>query len=280
MPKAPPPTTPDDRRTRVDRVLDRIKDNPVAAVVIVLALAVGGIASLTDSARKLADLAGSFGGADLAGEWKTEVATLGPRGDEFMRLTLAEPASGQVVGEVQFSGNGQAPPRSTPLLSGKRDGKAVTLLFDSGGGHATVVGDLAGDRLRLVLQPPGQGAVALTARRIPQRTQLLAGRPALVYRGQVFDDPRAACTQMLKDLDPPQSYRLSEPPDAHGNVRCAGRLPGGEGGFDQFQNEVQQALVCPPRSRPARVGGTVPPAAQGCECDGAQPASGGACAPA
>ena len=269
MPKVQRPTPPGDHRTRVDRFMDRVKNNPVAAVVIVLAIAVGALASLTDSVRKLTDLAASFGSAPMAGEWKSEAAVFSPYGEEFMRLTLKEPASGQVVGDVQFSGNAHLQPRSFPVLEGKRDGKVLTLVLDaSERWRETMTGDLAGDHLRLVLQRQGQGAVATVAQRVPQRPQLVAGRLAIVYKGQEYPDHRTACTRMLQDRDPPQAYSLSEPPDPYGNVHCAGRLPDGSDGFNQFQNDVQQQLVCPAQSRPTLVDGKAPAPPQGCECDG------------
>ncbi len=277
MPDAerPPPPPPRDGRSLVDRVLDRLKNNRIAAVVILAAMGVGALASLTDSTRKLADLAGSFSRVEAAGEWKTEAAVFHPYGAEFLRLTLQEAPGGQLVGDVQFSGNEQLRPRRFPVLEGKRNGKSLTLLFDGGDRvRETVTGDLAGDQLRLVYQREGREAVPATAQRVPQASQLLGGRLALIYKRQEFASHQAACTRLLQDLSPPQAYKLSEAPDEHGNVHCVGRE-----GFDMFQNEVQQEVVCPAQSRTTLVAGRRPALAQGCECDVNLVAAGAACVP-
>jgi len=122
MPKVRIPKPPD-RRTLVDRLLDRIKNNRTAAVVIVACLGIGGIASLMDAARKLSDTVFSFTSQSVAGEWKSDAVAFYPAfAPEFMRLHLQEPTSEQLVGSVQSSGNAETQPRNFPLLEGKRSG--------------------------------------------------------------------------------------------------------------------------------------------------------------
>lgn len=270
---------PSDGRTLVDRLLDRIKNNRMAAIVIIACLGIGAMANLTDSTRKLTDALSSFTTKSVAGEWKSDAAAFYPFvGQEFMRLTLQEPMAEQLVGSIQFSGNEQTRPRSFPILEGKRDSKSLTLSFDSGDRvRETVVGELAGSELRLVYQRQGRGAVSATARRVVQATQLVDGRLGILYKTKEYPDHRTACLQLLKDLDPPQTYKQSDPPDEHGNVHCVGQQADGRDGFDMFQNRVQQGLICPPNSRSTLVEGQTPKPAKGCECDGDLIASGSRC---
>ena len=160
-----------DNRTLVDRLLDRIKNNRVAALVIIASLGLGAIASLTDSAKKLSGALSSFSSVSVAGEWKSDAAEFYPIGMEYMRLHLQETA-GQVLGSVRFSGTQDARARTFGIFDGKREGKNLTLSFDSGaillrgsGGQPvplreTISGELVGSDLHLVYQREGQGAVA------------------------------------------------------------------------------------------------------------------------
>ena len=75
MPKATPKA---DSRTLVDQFLDRIKNNRVAAVVIIVCIGVGALASLTDSTRKLSEALSSFSKPGLAGEWTSDTAAFYP----------------------------------------------------------------------------------------------------------------------------------------------------------------------------------------------------------
>jgi hypothetical protein len=176
MPKAPPKA---DSRTLVDQLLDRIKNNRVAAVIIVVCLAAGALASLTDSTKKLFDALSSFSKQDVAGEWASDTAEFYPIGPEVMRLRLREAAAGQVLGSVQFIGPQNASsPREFEILEGKREGKKLSFSFDSGARlykgaegksfplRETVMGEVAGSELRLVYQREGHGGVPVTARRV------------------------------------------------------------------------------------------------------------------
>ena len=176
MPKAPPKA---DSRTLVDQVLDRIKNNRAAAITIVVCLAVGALASLTDSIKKLSDALSSFSKHDVAGEWASDTAEFYPIGPEVMRLRLREAAAGQVLGSVQFSSPQNASsPREIDILEGKREGKKLSFAFDSGARlhkgaegqsiplRETVTGEVAGNELRLVYQKEGHGGAPVTARRV------------------------------------------------------------------------------------------------------------------
>jgi hypothetical protein len=176
MPKAPPKA---DGRTLVDQFLDRIKNNRVAAVIIIICVAVGALASLTDSTKKLSEALSSFSKSDLTGEWASDTAEFYPVGPEVLRLRLREAAGGQVLGSVQFSDPQNASsPREFEILEGKREGRKLSISFDSGGRlyqggegksvalRETVTGEIAGSQLRLVYQREGHAGVPVNARRV------------------------------------------------------------------------------------------------------------------
>lgn len=286
MPKQPRKP---DSRTLVDRLLDRIKNNRIAAAIIIAFLGIGAMANLTDSTKKLTNTLSSLFEASIAGEWKSELAEFYPIGPESMRLTLQEAAAGQTLGRVQFSGNNQWQPREFDLLNVKREGRRLTLSFDSGARsigpgpkstplRETIVGEIVGGELHFVYQREGQGGVPFTARRITQASQLVDGRLAITYNHKEYSDHHAACTQLLQELTPPQTYKQSEPPDTDGNIHCVGAQPDGSSGFDQYENEVQQVLICPPNSRKTILIKETSDRAKRCECDGWVVVSGGRCA--
>lgn len=174
MPKAPPKV---ESRTLVDQFLDRVKNNRVAAFVIIVCIAIAALASLTDSTKKLSDLVSSLLQSELAGDWTSDTAAFYPIGPEVMRLRLQEATAGQVLGSVQFHDPENArPPRAFDILEGRREGKKLSIAFDSGARlyrsdgktialRETVIGEVAGSELRLVYQREGHGGVPITARR-------------------------------------------------------------------------------------------------------------------
>ncbi|MDP9125151.1 MAG: hypothetical protein M3N82_11230 [Pseudomonadota bacterium] len=280
MPKVPIRKSPDSR-TLVDRLLDRVKNNRWAAAIIIACLGTGALASLTDSTRKLGEAFASFGNRSVAGQWKSDAAIFYLfSGSESMRLYLQQPTADQVIGSVQFSG-GEQTPRAFRILEGKRSGKSLTLSFEGwDGNRETVTGEVAGNELRLVHHRQNDEDIPVVARRVDQATQLVDGRLGIVYKGTAYPDHRTACVQLLKDLDPPQTYKLSEVPDESGNVHCVGQHADGSKGFDMFQNDVQRQLICPARSRVTLIEGKArPTTTKGCECEGELAASGGQCVP-
>jgi hypothetical protein len=282
-----PPGHPPDRGTLVDRWMDRLKNNRLAAVLTMLFLAIGALASLTDSTKKLFDSLPSFSSVTVAGEWKSDLADFYGNGPEFMRINLQQAVADQIIGTVQFSGNHDVPTRSFDIIEVKREGNKLTISFDNGfrpgilslaePARDTATGEINGDQFSFVFRRGDRLGLPVTAWRIPQTTQLVDGRLAIVYHDKEYADHQAACVQLLRDQDPPEKYKLSEPPDEYGNIHCVGLQAGGSAGFDMFQNDVQQSLVCPAHSRI-----TVPaaqPAAslKRCECDGRMVASGPQC---
>ena len=172
-----------DNRTRVDRFLDRLKNNRVVAVIIVLGIGLGALAGLSDSLKKLSDVLPSFSSADVSGEWHSAPTQFYPIGAEIMVLRLKESVGTQLMGELEFrTPQGQLRSNSYDVLDGKREGRKVAFAFSSGAvRHAsasdkpvvlreTVTGELVGDELRLVYQREGHTGVPVTVRRVQEKS--------------------------------------------------------------------------------------------------------------
>jgi hypothetical protein len=105
-----PVRKPNDSRTLVDRLLARIKNNRFAAAVILVGLGIGGVASVTDSARKLGGAIPPLASRSVAGEWKSdEAAFYRFLGTEAGRLYLQQATTDQVISIIQFGGNAVRP---------------------------------------------------------------------------------------------------------------------------------------------------------------------------
>lgn len=276
-----------DGRNLVDRFIDRIKNNRLAAVLIIAAIGIGALASLADSARKLSGLLPAMGAVHVAGEWKSGLTEFYPIGPEYIRLNLQEAAAGQILGAIKFGGNAERPPREFEIAEAKLAGTKLTLAFENGarmgaGGQAVpirhaITGELRGKELNLVFQREGHGGVPFTASRIAQASQLLDARLGFTYKGKEYAGHAAACKQLLHEMTPPQVYKQSDPPDEYGNVHCVGVQADGSEGFDMFQNDVRQSLICPPKSRITIKRKPQVDPVKGCECDGLLSVSGGQC---
>jgi hypothetical protein len=276
MPKVPPKA---DSRTLVDRFVDRVKNDRIGAVLVIAVLAIGALASLTDSARKLYEALPSFSKVQVAGEWKSDYTDFLGWGPEFMRLNLQEAAAGQLLGRVQFSGHAVSPMRAFEVLNAKLAGNKLTLSFQNGGGGKpdTLVGEVVGGELHLVFQREGRGGVPFTARLTPLATQLLDGRLGIMHDGKEFPDPASGCAQLLRQLTPAQTLKQSDPPDEYGNVHCVGTQSNGSAGFDMYDNDVKLRLICPPNARKTFQTSEKPVKEKACECDGQLIASGTKC---
>lgn len=283
---APPPTP--DGRPLTDRLIARIRDNRIAAGLIIASMLIGGLASLGDATRKVADWLPGPAAPSVAGPWKTGEIDWREAGPEYLRLDLQEGPAGQIRGDLQFGGTDRLPARRIGLLEGRRDGRHLSLRYDTGryviasGGTTrilseTLVGEIGPDELRLRLQIGERAGVAVVARRIEPSAQRLAGRLALTYDGQVFDDHRSACKKVLSGLSPPETYVRSEPPTDTGSVRCIGARPDGRVSFDMHDAGIRLDLICPPRSRPLPEPIPGERSLDRCECDGDLQARAGAC---
>lgn len=173
------PATGKDSRTRVDRILDRIKNNRIAALIIVAAIGLGGLAGLTDSLTRLSRLLPSLSSPDVSGEWHSTASAFYPIGPEIMVLRLQESVDGQVVGNLEFRTlQGEARSRRFDVLDGKRVGKKLSFAFSSGAVLYTpkesitlkesVTGELVGQELRLLYVRQGHTGVPVTARRVEE----------------------------------------------------------------------------------------------------------------
>lgn len=277
--------------SRADRLLDRIRNHRVAAVVIVISTVLGGLASLGDSVRTLAGWLPGAPTPSVAGPWKTDAVDFREAGPEHLRLDLREGPAGEVQGMLTFGGTDRLPARRLGVLEGHREGKYLKLRYDSGryliasGGKTekwseSLAGEIGADELRLHLLIGPRPEVALMARRIESSSQRLAGRMALTVDGEPFDDHRSACERVLAGLQPPQTYHHSEPPTANGSVRCVGKRADGKVDFDMHDAGIRLSLICPPGSRPIPTDPNDPSrggSLDRCECDGFRLARDGAC---
>jgi len=167
-------------RTLVDRVLDRIKNNQVAAVIIVLGIGLGALAGLSDSLRKLSEALPSFSSSDVAGEWHSAPAQFYPIGPEIMILRLQESVGNQLIGDIEFRTlQGKTRSNQFDILDGKREGRKLAFAFSSGAVlykstesvtlRETVSGELVDGELRLLYVREGHTGVPVTARRVQSK---------------------------------------------------------------------------------------------------------------
>ena len=249
-------------------------------MLVIAVLGIGTLASLTDSARKLWDAVPSLSKPQIAGEWKSDSTDFLGWGPEFMRMELQEATAGQILGTIQFSGNGHSRMRGFPVLDAKLNGKQLSVSFENGGGGNkpdTFVGELKGNQLELVFVREGKGGVPFIARRITRASQLLDGRLGITYHDKEFADPAAGCAQMLKERNPPELFKQAEAPDEYGNVHCVGKEVDGSAGFDMYDNDVKLRLICPANSRMTFRTSAKPAKEKTCECDGVLVATGAQC---
>jgi len=172
-----PSTTPD-KRTLVDRALDRIKNNRVAAALIILCIGLGALASLTDSLKKLYQVLPAPSKVALDGQWKSEPFEPYGSGKQTLVLEVKEVAEGRLAGFVRFY-DSQGKPASPEFdIQGKRESNKVTLSFVGGlkrsppsGGPLVPVpesfsGDLSGNDFKLVYERDGYTPIALVAHKV------------------------------------------------------------------------------------------------------------------
>ena len=200
-------------------------------------------------------------------------------GAEFMRLSLQE-AAGQTIGFIQFSGNEGTLPRRFDVLEVKREGRKLTMSFDSGQRvvgseeskalRESLIGELESGRLNLVYQLEGHGGVAVVARRIAQSAQIVDGLRAgyYTYKGDDYPDVRSACMKLLHDVLPYTHFAEARGPNEYGYIDCVGTYRDGSVAFNPFNTDVREAMSCPPKSRLTLVFGAPKGSPARCECDG------------
>jgi hypothetical protein len=176
MRNAPPPQ---DKRTLVDRFFDRLKNNRIAATVVVIGICLMGLASFTDSLKKLYTTLPSLSKFEVTGEWKSEPMDFYGAGPQTITLKLKEVAGGRLTGSLRFY-NPQGRPVTPALdvLQGKRDGNKVTFSFDGGVRRThdsgstyvpipeTVYGEASSNGINFVYEREGHGAVPFFTRKV------------------------------------------------------------------------------------------------------------------
>lgn len=116
----PKPAEPD-RRTRVDRVLSRIKNNPAIAALLVIGIGITALASFTESAQKLIALI-PHATTNFDGRWMS----VEPDADTTVKTILVfdfKTDNGELLGTIHHG-------YAQPLLNGKVAGNKMTFDVD------------------------------------------------------------------------------------------------------------------------------------------------------
>ena len=162
----------DEPASRIDRIVARIRNNPIVATLMVLAAVVVGLSTFTNAARNLwAVVAPAEGRPAINGEWLADVSY------DWQNARYAE--------TFRFSGEGDAISGVASYLGTPRgivEGKAkkgrvqfTTRTRESSGGAEKEAahhyqGSLQGDEIRFVVQTEGGFSehvpVEFTARRV------------------------------------------------------------------------------------------------------------------
>jgi hypothetical protein len=168
-----------DQRTRVDRMLDAIKNNRIAAVIVILCIGLAALANLTDTLKKLAPLLPGPAKLALDGEWRSEPFDSGSPNPQTLGLRVKEIAEGRLAGTLRFYDvEGKALSPEFDVLEGKRTSNHVAFSFDgglkrAGASGAPLVpvaqsfsGELSDTGLRLVYEREGYTPVAIVAHKL------------------------------------------------------------------------------------------------------------------
>ena len=168
-----------DQRTRVDRMLDAIKNNRIAAVVVIVCIGLAALANLTDTLKKLAPLLPGPAKIALDGEWRSEPFDSGDSNPQLLGLRVKEIADGRLAGTLRFYDvAGQALSPEFDVLAGKRTSNHVAFSFDGGLKRAGAAGapwvpiaqsfsgELSATGLQLVYEREGYTPVAMLAHKL------------------------------------------------------------------------------------------------------------------
>lgn len=172
-----PSPTPD-KRTLVDRTLDRVKNNRVAAAVIVLCIALAGIASVTDSLKRLHQFMPAPSKLALDGQWKSEPFETYGSGPQSIVIQVKEITEGRIAGFVRFyDSQGKPVSPEYDILQGKRESNRITFSFVGGltrtppdGGPSVHVaesfsGELLHNDFNLIYERDGYTPISFVAHR-------------------------------------------------------------------------------------------------------------------
>jgi hypothetical protein len=176
MGKPPPPA---DKRTLVDRFFDRVKNNRIAATIIVVGSCMMALASFTDSMQKLVSNWPSLSKTEVQGDWKSGPVDLYGAGPQTVILKLTELGGGRLTGSLRFYDAAGRP--ATPdfdVLQGKRDKNRLSFSYDGGvrrthdSGQTyvpvpeTLSGEASSAGISFVYEREGRAAVAFSVHRV------------------------------------------------------------------------------------------------------------------
>jgi len=163
-------------KTLVDAVFSRIRNNPVAASLIILGAIVIGLSTFTNAAKNLLDIVIMDARPEINGEWKAEV-TYGWSSRTFTETFTIKGDGDQVYGTASFLGVKRG------IVEGKtsKDGlQFMTITAEVSGSQST--GDLKHDyrgkvldgEIKFIMQTRGgssaKGPIEFIARKIPAQT--------------------------------------------------------------------------------------------------------------
>jgi hypothetical protein len=173
------PSPSEDKRTLVDRALDRVRNNPFAAAIILMGIGLAALGSLTDSLKKLSAAMPEFSSPpEVIGVWRSEPIDLYGAGPQIMTMTITEVVSGRPVGFLRFADSQGRP--ATPelgIIQGKLAGNKLSFSYDGGvrrnlssGGPSVPVqqsmsGEVSKKEIRFAYERDGSGTIFVIVRR-------------------------------------------------------------------------------------------------------------------
>jgi hypothetical protein len=132
--------------TRVDRIVSRIKNNPVAASLIVIGAIIIAISTFTDAAKSLLGLITSPTNVDITGKWSTqELTNPFDENDKFRLFFDFEIKGNTLVGSVRQASTTDQYSIRDGILDGRISGNVIsfyTLEQSSFGNESVTYKDL------------------------------------------------------------------------------------------------------------------------------------------
>jgi hypothetical protein len=163
-------------KTLVDAFYSRIRNNPVAASLIILGAIVIGLSSFTDAAKNLLDLVITDTRPEINGEWKAEV-TYDWTSRTFTETFTIQGDGDEVYGTASFLGVKRG------IVEGKTNQEGLqfmTITAEVSGSQSTrelkhdYRGKLLNGEIKFIMQTRGgssaKGPLEFIARKIPAQT--------------------------------------------------------------------------------------------------------------
>lgn len=167
----------DDRKTRMDRINTRIRNNPVMAVLIIFGTIVIALSTFTDAAKNLAGIVKSETRANINGDWTAEVTydwsnktfnelfTFKGEGKELLGTASIFRRRGGIVEGTIKKGKIEFVTHTKEILDDENNPKEVTHHFR---------GTFSNDQITFVLQSEGgystHTPIEFTANRVLSRS--------------------------------------------------------------------------------------------------------------